>query len=150
MERSDTIKEKGGIKMLSERERILLIRLYEETKDANLTARVFGVNRSTVYARVSEYRKTGSVEVKTYMRGRKRKLTKEDDIKIKSLIEENNDITTEEINNNIETQVCDETVRKRAIELGFRYKKKTVYAAERDRLRCKEEKRKMDKGNKEI
>lgn len=51
--------------MLSQEERELLIKTYEETHDANLTAKIFGVNRSTVYARVKEYRETKSTELHT-------------------------------------------------------------------------------------
>ena len=82
--------------MLSQEKRELLIRTYEKTHDANLTAEIFGVNRSTVYARVKEYKETGSTELHTSQRGRKRKITTEDDERIKKLINENNDITIRE------------------------------------------------------
>lgn len=51
--------------MLSQEERKLLIKTYEETHDAKLTAKIFGVNKSTVYARIKEYRETGSIELHT-------------------------------------------------------------------------------------
>ena len=69
--------------MLSQEKRELLIRTYEKTHDANLTAEIFCVNRSTVYARVKEYKETGSTELHTSQRGRKRKITTEDDERIK-------------------------------------------------------------------
>ena len=122
--------------MLSQEERELLIKTYEETHDANLTAKIFEVNRSTVYARVKEYRETNSTELHTHQRGRKKKITPEDDEKIKRLIDKNNDITIREINEVLELGVSDEAVRQHVIKLGYRYKKKSVYADERDRARC--------------
>lgn len=126
--------------MLSQKERELLIKTYEETNDADLTAKIFGINRSTVYARVKEYRETGSTELHTNQRGRKSKITPEDEERIKNLIDENNDITIKEINESLELEVNDETVRKRVIKLGYRYKKKSIYAAERDRSDVKKKK----------
>lgn len=122
--------------MLSQEERKLLIKTYEETHDAKLTAKIFGVNRSTVYARIKEYKETGSTELHTNKRGRKRKITSADDERIKKLIDENNDITIREINETLELGVTDESIRQHIVKLGYRYKKKSVYAAERDRSRC--------------
>lgn len=127
--------------MLSQKERELLIKTYEETKDADMTAKIFGVNRSTVYARIKEYRETNSTDLHTSQRGRKKKIAPDDEERIKKLIEENNDITIREINEALELGVSDETVRRRVIKLGYRYKKKSVYAAERDRSRCGSEKK---------
>ena len=122
--------------MLNKEERELLIKTYEKTHDARLTAEIFSVHRSRVYAIVKQFRETGSVEVRTSQRGRKRKLTPEDDEKIKKLIDENNDITIREINERLGFGVNDETVRLHVVKLGYRYKKKSVYAAERDCSRC--------------
>lgn len=127
--------------MLSQEERELLIKTYEETHDANLTAKIFGVNRSTVYARVKEYRETKSTELHTNQRGRKKKITPKDDEKIKMLIEKNNDITIREINEELRLGVNDETVRQHVIKLGYRYKKKSIYATERYRARCSSKKK---------
>ena len=127
--------------MLNKEERELLIKTYEKTHDARLTAEIFSVHRSRVYAIVKQYRETGSVEVCTSQCGRKRKLTPEDDEKIKKLIDENNDITIREINERLGFKVNDETVRLHVVKLGYRYKKKSVYAAERDRSRCRSKKK---------
>ena len=127
--------------MLNKEERELLIKTYEKTQDARLTAEIFSVHRSRVYAIVKQYRETGSVEVRTSQCGRKRKLTPEDDEKIKKLIDENNDITIREINERLGFKVNDETVRLHVVKLGYRYKKKSVYAAERDRSRCHSKKK---------
>ena len=51
--------------MLNKEERELLIKTYEKTQDARLTAEIFSVHRSRVYAIVKQYRETGSVEVRT-------------------------------------------------------------------------------------
>ena len=127
--------------MLNKEERELLIKTYEKTQDARLTGEIFSVHRSRVYAIVKQYRETGSVEVRTSQCGRKRKLTPEDDEKIKKLIDENNDITIREINERLGFKVNDETVRLHVVKLGYRYKKKSVYAAERDRSRCRSKKK---------
>ena len=127
--------------MLNKEERELLIKTYEKTQDARLTAEIFSVHRSRVYAIVKQFRETGSVEVRTSQCGRKRKLTPEDDEKIKKLIDENNDITIREINERLGFKVNDETVRLHVVKLGYRYKKKSVYAAERDRSRCRSKKK---------
>ena len=127
--------------MLNKEERELLIKTYEKTQDARLTAEIFSVHRSRVYAIVKQYRETGLVEVRTSQCGRKRKLTPEDDEKIKKLIDENNDITIREINERLGFKVNDETVRLHVVKLGYRYKKKSVYAAERDRSRCRSKKK---------
>ncbi len=127
--------------MLNKEERELLIKTYEKTHDARLTAEIFSVHRSRVYAIVKQYKETGSVEVRTSQCGRKRKLTPEDDEKIKKLIDENNDITIREINERLGFKVNDETVRLHVVKLGYRYKKKSVYAAERDRSRCRSKKK---------
>ena len=127
--------------MLNKEERELLIKTYEKTQEARLTAEIFSVHRSRVYAIVKQYRETGSVEVRTSQCGRKRKLTPEDDEKIKKLIDENNDITIREINERLGFKVNDETVRLHVVKLGYRYKKKSVYAAERDRSRCRSKKK---------
>ena len=127
--------------MLNKEERELLTKTYEKTHDARLTAEIFSVHRSRVYAIVKQYKETGSVEVRTSQCGRKRKLTPEDDEKIKKLIDENNDITIREINERLGFKVNDETVRLHVVKLGYRYKKKSVYAAERDRSRCRSKKK---------
>ena len=122
--------------MLSQEKRELLIKMYEKTHDAKTIAEIFGVNESTVYARVKDYRERDTTELRTSQRGRKRKITPEDDEKIKELINKNNDITIREINETLQLNVNDETVRQHVVKMGFRYKKKSIYAAERGRSRC--------------
>ena len=81
-------------------------------------------------------KKTGSVDLRTSQRGRKPGLTQEDLHKIDQLIIEQPDITIDEIIEKRGLSVSNETVRKAVIGLGYVYKKKSIYAAERERLRC--------------
>jgi len=125
--------------MLSQEERELLIKTYEKTHDAKLTAEIFGVNERTVYERIHDYKERGTTELRTHQRGRKSLITPEDEERIKKLIQKNNDITIHEINETLKLNVNDETIRQHVIKMGFRYKKKSIYAAERGRSRCDSE-----------
>ena len=122
--------------MLSQEERELLIKTQETIHDATVTAKIFGVSKSTVYARIRDYKARGTTELRTNLRGRKSKITSEDKDHIKKLIEKNNDITIHEINETLNLGVCDEAVRQRVVKMGFRYKKKSLHATERERSRC--------------
>ena len=66
----------------------------------------------------------------------KSSITSEDEEHIRELIEKNNDITIHEINEILNLGVCDETVRKYVVKMGFRYKKKSLHATERERSLC--------------
>nr|WP_325225242.1 hypothetical protein [uncultured Oscillibacter sp.] len=81
-------------------------------------------------------KKTGSVKLQTSQRGRKPALTEEDLQEIDQLIMAQPDITIDEIIEKQGLSVSDETVRKAVIGLGYVYKKKSFYAAERERVRC--------------
>ena len=109
--------------MLSQEERELLIKTQETIHDATATAKIFGVSKSTVYARIRDYKARGTTELRTNLRGRKSKITSEDKDHIKKLIEKNNDITIHEINETLNLGVCDEAVRQRVVKMVFRYKK---------------------------
>lgn len=122
--------------MLHNEARNMLVKAYEETQDAKTVAKCFQVSTSTVYRLSGQMKKTGSVDLRTSQRGRKPALAEEDLHRIDQLITEQPDITIDEI---IEKQglcVSNETVRKAVIGLGYVYKKKSFYAAERERLRC--------------
>jgi len=122
--------------MLSQEARELLIKTQETIHDAAATAKIFGVSKSTVYARIRDYKARGTTETRTNLRGRKSMITQEDEKHIKELIEKNNDITIREINETLNLGVCDETVRKCVLQMGFRYKMKSLHATERERSRC--------------
>lgn len=72
--------------MLNQAERELLIKTYEKTHNAKLTAEIFGVHERTVYERIDDYKKRGTTELRTHQRGRKRLITPEDDEHIRELI----------------------------------------------------------------
>ena len=122
--------------MLSQEERELLIRTQETIHDATATAKIYGVSKSTVYARIRDYKARATTKPRTNLRGRKSSRTPEDEEHIKELIEKNNDITIHEINETLNLGVCDEVVRQRVVKMGFRYKKKSLHATERERSRC--------------
>ena len=76
--------------MLSQDERKLLIKTQETIHDATKTAKIFGVSKSTVYARIRDYKARGTIKLRTNLRGRKSRITLEDEERIKELIEKNN------------------------------------------------------------
>jgi transposase len=122
--------------MLHKETKILILKAYEKTHNATEIAKYYSINRSTVYSIVNQYKKTGNLDVHTNKRGRKPKLTTEDIEAIKNEILKNPDITILEIKNKLNLSVNPETIRLKVNALGFRRKKKSIYAAERDRPRC--------------
>ena len=64
--------EKMG-KMLHNEARELLVESYEKTHNAEEIAKIFGVNKYTVYHMAERKRKTGSVALRTSQRGRKQR-----------------------------------------------------------------------------
>ena len=117
--------------MLHNEARKLLVQAYEKTHDAQTVAKCFQVSTSTVYRLSGQMKKTGSVELQTSQRGRKPALTEED---LQGIAQP--DITIDEIIEKQGLSVSNETVRKAVIRLGYVYKKKSFYAAERERVRC--------------
>ncbi len=84
-----------------------------------------------------------SIEVKTSQRGRKSKLTQKNLDDIKALITRQPDITIREIKQKLNLPVSEETVRRAVIKMGYVYKKKSMYASERDRSRCGSKERRI-------
>lgn len=122
--------------MLQKETRELIVKAYEKTHNATEVARYFSVNRLTVYKYVNLKKNNESLDIKTNQRGRKSKLTQENLNDIKQLIMEQPDITIHEINERLNLDVSDETVRREVVKMRFVYKKKSLYASERDRSRC--------------
>ncbi len=122
--------------MLHNEARRLLVQAYEQTHDAQTVAKCFQVSTSTVYRLSGQKKKTGSVERQTSQRGRKPALTEEDLQGIDQLIVAQPDITIDEIIEKLGLSVSNETVGKAVIRLSYVYKKKSFYAAERERVRC--------------
>lgn len=124
--------------MLHNEARALLIKGYDKTHNVRELAECFGVNTSTVYRLLKRRKTAGSIEAQTQFRGRKAILTPEKLEKIRTLVEQRNDITVNEIVAALGLQVCSETVRKALIKLGYVYKKKSMHAKEQERPRCGE------------
>ena len=114
----------------------MLVQAYEQSHDAKTVAKYFQVSTSTVYRLSGQMKKTGSVDLQTNQRGRKPALTEEDLQEIDQLIIAQPDTTIDEIIERRGLSVSNETVRKAVIGLGYVYKKKSFYAAERERVRC--------------
>ena len=123
--------------MLHNEARELLVEAYEKTGNAEEVAECFGVDKSTVYRLSRQKKATGSVKLKTNKRGRKPSLSQEDLSNIDKAIQEQSDITIDEIIEKLDLHVANETVRKAVIKMGYVYKKKSLYASERERPRCK-------------
>ncbi len=76
---------------------------------------------------------TGSVETRTSLRGRKPVLSNDDIVHIDNLIQQQPDITINEIMDTLQRKVSDETVRQAVLKLGYVYKKKSLHASEQER-----------------
>ena len=122
--------------MLHNGARKLLAEAYEQTRDAQTAAKCFQASTSTVYRLSMQMKKTGSVDLQTSQRGRKPALTEEDLQEIDRLITARPDITVDEIIEKQRLSVSNELVRKAVIRLGYVYRKKSFYAAERECVRC--------------
>lgn len=121
--------------MLHNETRKLLIQALDKTHNAREVAECFSVDLSTVYRLAERMKTTGSVETRTYLRGRKPSLQQKDIQRIDLLIQEQPDITLKEIIEKLDMQVSDETVRKAIQKLGYVYKKKSLHASEQERPR---------------
>ena len=130
--------------MLHNEARELLVKAYEKTGNAREVAECFGVDISTVYRLYRQKKATGSVKLRTNKRVRKPSLSSEDLFHIEKAIQEQPDITIEEIIEKLDLHVTNETVRKAVIKMGYVYKKKSLYASERERPRCERKKKKWD------
>ena len=119
--------------MLHNEARELLVRGYEATHDAEGIAKAYSVSKWTVYRLAGQKRKTGSVALRTSQRGRKPVLTAEDKENIRQCIDEKPDITSYS------------TVERSINAMGYTLKKKSLYASERDRIRCAGEAQRMEK-----
>ena len=94
------------------------------------------MSKWTVYRLAEQKRKTGSVKLRTSQRGRKPALTTEDKANIRDCIYAEPDITIEEIREKLHLSASYSTVERAIKAMGYTLKKKSLYASERDRLRC--------------
>lgn len=122
--------------MLHNEARKLLIEAWSKTHNAKEIAECFSVNTSTVYRLEKRMRETGSVETRTSQRGRKPALSQNDIQNIDRLIQQQPDITINEVLEKLQLHVSDEMVRKAILKLGYVYKKKSLHASEQERPLC--------------
>ena len=131
--------------MLHNEGRKLLIQALEKSQNVREVARNYCVNRSTVYRLKKRMDETGSIETRTYLRGRKPALIPEEVEKVNQLVKTRPDITMQEIIETLHLTVSNETVRKTVRKLGYRRKKKSLHASERERSRCGTEKERLER-----
>lgn len=122
--------------MLHNEARELLVEGYEAPHDAKTIGKIFHVSKYTVYHQDERKRKTDSVELQTWRRGRKALLNSEDKVRIAQCITENPTITLEELRTRLELKVSIQTISRVVRLLGFRVKKIGLSAVERERPRC--------------
>jgi len=122
--------------MLHNEARELLVEGYAKSHDARGIAEAYSVSIRTVYRLVKQKQETGSVVLHTGQRGRKPVLTAEDKEKIRQCMEEKPDSTIQEIREKLEHCASYSTVERAVKAMGYTWKRKSLYASERDRVRC--------------
>ncbi len=122
--------------MLHNEARELLVEGYEATHNAEAIAKIFHVNKYTVYHLEERKRKTGSVDLQTWRRGRKALLSSTDKARIAECITKNPTINFEELRTQLGLKVSISTMSRVVRALGFRVKKVGLSATERERPRC--------------
>ena len=105
--------------MLHNEAREMMIKAYEKTGNAKEVAECYGVDVSTVYRLAHQKKRTGSVKLRTNLRGRKAILSQEDLLNIDKTIQEQPDITIDEIIEKLNLHVSNETVRTTVIKLEY-------------------------------
>lgn len=130
--------------MLHNEARKLLLDAWEKTHNAKEIAECFSVNPSTVYRLVKQEKTTGDYRTQTSRRGRKPLLSPEQKQQIAELVDQQPDITLNEIIEVLHLSVSDETVRRALCNLGYTFKKKSLYAVEKERPRCAEQEKSME------
>ena len=90
-------------------------------------------------------RETGSVAVQTGKRGRKPILSQHQLDEIAQTIIDRPDISIHEIKEKLDLPVSEENIREKVVQMGFVYKKKSLHASERERSRCGQSAKGMDK-----
>ena len=135
LDKSGKTKVEVIVMMLHNEARNLLVQAFEKNHNAKQVAEDFQVSVSTVYHLTEKMRKSGTVDLQTHNSGRKRILSDSELQAIRSKIEEQNDITIEELRETLKLHASYSTVERAIRAMGFRYKKLTLHASERDRLR---------------
>ena len=125
--------------MLHSEVRELLVQGYEAAHDAKGIAKAYSVSKWTVYRLAEQKRKAGSVALRTSQRGRKPVLTAEDKDNIQHCIEE--------IRKKLNLSASYSTVERAIAAMGYTLKKKSLYASERDRVRCAGKAQRMERNH---
>ncbi len=137
--------------MLSNEVRRRLVEGYERTRDAKSIAAAYGVTEREVYRLAAQKRESGSTDARTYLCGRKPKLTAEDLDRVDQAIQEQPDITFGELIERLQLDISESRLGRIVREqLGYSKKKKVIHASEQERPRCAGKTRRMerdDKGN---
>ena len=131
--------------MLHNEARKLLLSAWEKTHNAKEIAECFSVNPSTVYRLIKQEKITGDYRTQTSRRGRKPLLSPEQKQQIVELVNQQPDITLSEIIEELHLPVSRETVRRVLCKMGYTFKKKSMHATEKERPRCAEQKRSMER-----
>ncbi|MGN0707479.1 MAG: transcriptional regulator [Faecalibacterium sp.] len=97
----------------------LVLKALETTHNAKEVAKCFSVHISTVYRLKKQMDDTGSVETRTNLRGRKPSLSAEDLNRIDALVQNQFDITLQEIIDTLQLKVNNDIVRKAVVKLGY-------------------------------
>ena len=118
--------------MLHNEERHLIIQALNRHISVKEIAECFSVNTNTIYRLRKQ---TDSVETRTSLRGRKPILSNDDMAHIDSLIQQQPDITINEIIDTLHLKASNETVWKAVLKLGYVYMKKFLHASEQERPR---------------
>ena len=122
--------------MLHNETREFLVKGYEKSGDAEAIAQAYSVSKRTVYRLARQKRETGNVELRTSQRGRKPVLTEEDKENIRQYVEKKPDTTINAIIDELHLPASYSTVERAVHAMGYTLKKKSLYASERDRVRC--------------
>ena len=122
--------------MLHNEARKLLVEGYEATHNAEAIVKIFHVNKYTVYHLEERKRKTGSVDLQTWRRGRKALLSSADKARIAERITKNSTISLGELRTQLGLKVSISIMSRVVRALGFRVKKVGLSATERERPRC--------------
>lgn len=138
LDKSDNMKIEVRI-MLHNESRELLVEAFEKHHNARDIADVFSVSLSSVYRLAAQKQKTGSVKLQTNLRGRKSILDSKDRENISHLIESRPDITVDEIREKLSLKASYATIERAILDMGYSRKKKSLYASERERLRCQKQ-----------
>lgn len=125
--------------MLHNQERHLIIQALNHHIPVKEIAKCFSVNTSTIYRLREQLKATGSVEMRTSLRGRKHSLSADDIFRIDPLIQQQPNITIHEVTDTLQLHASDEAVRKAIVKLGYVYKEKSLHASEQERPRCSTE-----------